>query len=242
MLKSDNGSIAVTVLWNAGAAAAVPPVSSGPGLFGSRPRRSSGRASPHCQGLARPAASASTAARGNELAEGTAFPTPVLPASGAAPAPVPELAQSGPVSAPPALGAAAAPPQPGPSTGAPSQPPGQQPLGRSSGQLLLALISPLIGSRLKSTFGCNLGAAGNSVRKCFITSREGWPVAARQWRLPSATGPAVTILLYAQRRSLPGEQLASLERQTFKWKLIASDDGSWDRTVYSACLPKSFER
>ena len=51
-------------------------------------------------------------------------------------------------------------------------------------------------------------------------------------RLPSATSPAVTILLC----TLNGErfltqQLASLEGQTFKnWKLIASDDGSRDRT------------
>src|SRR5215813_12344308 len=50
--------------------------------------------------------------------------------------------------------------------------------------------------------------------------------------LPSAAGPTVTILLctFNGERFL-AEQLASLERQTFKnWKLIASDDGSRDRT------------
>ena len=48
---------------------------------------------------------------------------------------------------------------------------------------------------------------------------------------PSARGPVVVILLCALNgeRFLP-EQLASLERQTFKnWRLIASDDGSSDR-------------
>src|SRR5260370_4123102 len=56
--------------------------------------------------------------------------------------------------------------------------------------------------------------------------------ARKSRRLPSATSPAVTILLC----TLNGErfltqQLASLEGQTFKnWKLIASDDGSRDRT------------
>jgi glycosyltransferase involved in cell wall biosynthesis len=49
---------------------------------------------------------------------------------------------------------------------------------------------------------------------------------------PKATGPGVTILLCTLNgeRFLP-DQLASLERQTFKnWRLIASDDGSSDRT------------
>jgi glycosyltransferase involved in cell wall biosynthesis len=49
---------------------------------------------------------------------------------------------------------------------------------------------------------------------------------------PSEIGPVVTILLGTLNgeRFLP-EQLASLERQTFKnWKLIASDDGSSDGT------------
>jgi glycosyltransferase involved in cell wall biosynthesis len=50
--------------------------------------------------------------------------------------------------------------------------------------------------------------------------------------LPSATSPAVTILLCTLNgERFLAEQLASLELQTFKnWKLIASDDGSWDRT------------
>jgi hypothetical protein len=51
-------------------------------------------------------------------------------------------------------------------------------------------------------------------------------------RLPAATSPAVTILLCTLNggRFLT-QQLASLEGQTFKnWKLIASDDGSRDRT------------
>src|SRR6266566_2334890 len=51
-------------------------------------------------------------------------------------------------------------------------------------------------------------------------------------RLPSLTSPAVTILLCTLNgERFLAEQLASLEWQTFKnWKLIASDDGSWDRT------------
>jgi glycosyltransferase involved in cell wall biosynthesis len=51
-------------------------------------------------------------------------------------------------------------------------------------------------------------------------------------RLLSADGPTVTILLctFNGERFL-AQQLASIERQTFKnWKLIASDDGSSDRT------------
>jgi glycosyltransferase involved in cell wall biosynthesis len=51
-------------------------------------------------------------------------------------------------------------------------------------------------------------------------------------RLPSADGPTVTILLctFNGERFL-AQQLASIERQTFKnWILIASDDGSSDRT------------
>jgi glycosyltransferase involved in cell wall biosynthesis len=50
--------------------------------------------------------------------------------------------------------------------------------------------------------------------------------------LPSATRPAVTILLCTLNgERFLAEQLASLESQTFKnWKLIASDDGSWDGT------------
>jgi glycosyltransferase involved in cell wall biosynthesis len=51
-------------------------------------------------------------------------------------------------------------------------------------------------------------------------------------RFPSASGRTVTILLctFNGERFL-AQQLASLERQTFKnWKLIASDDGSSDQT------------
>ena len=50
--------------------------------------------------------------------------------------------------------------------------------------------------------------------------------------MPSGTGPAVTILLCTlDGERFLDEQLASLQRQTFKnWKLIASDDGSRDRT------------
>src|SRR5258708_30243627 len=60
----------------------------------------------------------------------------------------------------------------------------------------------------------------------------GFLPARKSRRLPSATSPAVTILLCTLNgeRSLT-QQLASLEGQTFKnWKLIASDDGSRDRT------------
>jgi glycosyltransferase involved in cell wall biosynthesis len=50
--------------------------------------------------------------------------------------------------------------------------------------------------------------------------------------LPSATRPAVTILLCTLNgERFLAEQLASIKSQTFKnWKLIASDDGSPDRT------------
>lgn len=49
---------------------------------------------------------------------------------------------------------------------------------------------------------------------------------------PPATGAAVTILLCTLNgERFLSEQLASLERQTFKnWKLVVSDDGSSDRT------------
>jgi Glycosyl transferase family 2 len=61
---------------------------------------------------------------------------------------------------------------------------------------------------------------------------------------PSGIGPTVTILLGTLNgeRFLP-EQLASLERKTFKnWKLIASDDGWSDRTESILhAFQKSFE-
>jgi glycosyltransferase involved in cell wall biosynthesis len=60
----------------------------------------------------------------------------------------------------------------------------------------------------------------------------------------SATGPSVTILLctFNGECFLPG-QLASLQKQTFKnWRLIASDDGSSDRTKSLLhAFQKSFE-
>jgi glycosyltransferase involved in cell wall biosynthesis len=51
-------------------------------------------------------------------------------------------------------------------------------------------------------------------------------------RLTSATGRTVTILLCTLNgERFLAEQLASIQRQTFKnWRLIASDDGSSDRT------------
>jgi len=66
----------------------------------------------------------------------------------------------------------------------------------------------------------------------------------RSRRLPSATGPAVTILLCTLNgERFLAEQLASLKSQTFKnWKLIASDDGSWDSTkAILATFQKSCE-
>jgi glycosyltransferase involved in cell wall biosynthesis len=65
-------------------------------------------------------------------------------------------------------------------------------------------------------------------------------VGARHWR----SAPAVTILLCTLNgEHFLAEQLASLERQTFKnWKLIASDDGSTDRTKsILLAFQKSFE-
>lgn len=62
--------------------------------------------------------------------------------------------------------------------------------------------------------------------------------------MPSATGPAVTILLCTLNgERFLAEQLASLKSQTFKnWKLIASDDGSWDSTkAILATFQKSCE-
>ena len=123
VLKTDNGSIAVTVLGTPNAAAAVP-VSSAPKVVRQPAAAAPGaQPPPVVDGLARPAAAASMAAPSPaiELAEGPAFPTPELPASGAAPAPVPELAKSGaPAPAPPALGSTPTPaPQARPSTATP---------------------------------------------------------------------------------------------------------------------------
>src|SRR6266436_5631248 len=58
------------------------------------------------------------------------------------------------------------------------------------------------------------------------------PHAGTAARFPSASGRTVTILLCTFNGELfLAQQLASLERQTFKnWKLVASDDGSSDQT------------
>jgi len=63
------------------------------------------------------------------------------------------------------------------------------------------------------------------------------PPAAAQ--LPSTAGRSVTILLCTLNgERFLAEQLALLERQTFKnWKLIASDDGSSDQ-IHLAGLQK----
>jgi glycosyltransferase involved in cell wall biosynthesis len=61
---------------------------------------------------------------------------------------------------------------------------------------------------------------------------------------PANDRPKVTILLCTLNgERFLAEQLASLERQTFKnWELIASDDGSWDRTKsILLAFQKSFE-
>jgi hypothetical protein len=121
ILKTDNGSIAVTVVGTPNAAAAVP-ASSAPKVVRQLPAAAPPTAAVG-EGRARPTASASTAAPSPavEPAEGSPFPTPALPTSGSAPAPVPELKQSAaPAPAPPALGSKAAPaPEPGPAAGSP---------------------------------------------------------------------------------------------------------------------------
>jgi hypothetical protein len=124
VLKTDNGSIAVTVVGTPNAAAAVP-ASSGPKVV-RQPAAAAPAAQPPTVGedRARPIATASTAAPSPtiEPAEGPSFPTPSLPKSGSAPAPVPELRQSeaAPAPAPPAPGSkAVAAPEPGPPGGTP---------------------------------------------------------------------------------------------------------------------------
>jgi hypothetical protein len=116
ILKTDNGSVVVTVLGTPSAGAA--PVSSGPKVVG----QSAAQPPSVGQDRARPIASTSTAAPSPVVgpAEGPSFPTPTLPKSGSAPAPVPELKQSAaPAPAPLALGSKVAPaPEPGPSAGA----------------------------------------------------------------------------------------------------------------------------
>jgi hypothetical protein len=131
ILKTDNGSIAVTIVGTPDAAAAAP-ASSGPRVARQPPAAAPPTEPPaDAQGRARPTASASAAAPSPpvEPVEGAPFPTPALPTSGAAPAPVPELKQSAAAPAPPvpAVGSKAAPaPEPGSPAGSPS-PPGPTP-------------------------------------------------------------------------------------------------------------------
>lgn len=120
ILKTDDGSIVVTVLGTPSAAAAAVAGSSAPKVVGQL------AAQPPSAGedRARPTVSTSTTAPSPavELAKRPPVPTPALPKSGSAPAPVPELGQSpAPVPAPLALSSKAAPaaPEPGPSAGSP---------------------------------------------------------------------------------------------------------------------------
>src|SRR5712672_35421 len=96
ILKTDNGSIAVTVVGTPNAAGTVP-ASSGPKVV-RQPAAAAPAAQPPSVGedRARPTASASTAAPSPavDLAEGPPFPTPARPTTGSAPAPVPERRQS----------------------------------------------------------------------------------------------------------------------------------------------------
>jgi hypothetical protein len=125
ILKTDNGSIALTVVGTPNATATTP-ASSGAKVV-QQPAGVAPAARPASAGddRVRPTASASTAAPSPAvgLAEGSPFPTPSLPKSGSAPAPVPEVRQSeaAPAPAPPAPGSKAPPaPEPGPSAGVPS--------------------------------------------------------------------------------------------------------------------------
>jgi hypothetical protein len=131
ILKTDNGSIVVTVLGTPGAAAAVP-VSSGPKVTG----QPAAQAPAVGEDRARPPAATSTAAPSVEPAEGPSFPTPARPKSGSPPAPVPELRQSAaPVPTPLALGSKAAPvPELGPSAGTPPPVPATPPSAPSRAQ------------------------------------------------------------------------------------------------------------
>ncbi len=124
ILKTDNGSIALTVVGTPNAAAPAP-ASSAPKVVQQPSGATPAARSPSVgEDRARPTASASTAAPSPavELAEGSSFPTPSLPKSGSTPAPVPELRQSeaAPAPAPPGPGSkAAAAPEPGPPGGTP---------------------------------------------------------------------------------------------------------------------------
>jgi hypothetical protein len=127
ILKTDNGSIVVTVLGTPGAAAAVP-VSSGPKVAG-QPAAQPTAVGEDRADRARPPAATATAVPSVGLAEGPSFPTPAQPKSGSPPAPVPELRQSAaPAPTPLALGSKAAPvPEPGPSAGVPPPVPAPTP-------------------------------------------------------------------------------------------------------------------
>jgi hypothetical protein len=123
VLKTDNGSIVITVHGTPYPPGVVP--ASSDANVVRPPAEAAPAAKPPgvVEDLTRRAAPVSTAAPSPavELAAVPSFPTPTLPASGAAPAPVPELRQTqAPAPAPPALGSKAIPaPQPGPSTGTP---------------------------------------------------------------------------------------------------------------------------
>src|SRR5260221_3373820 len=91
ILKTDNGTIAVTVVGTPNAAAAVP-ASSGPKVVRQPPAAAPAAQPPSArEDRVAPTASAPTAAPSPaiELAEGPPFPTPARPTSGPAPAPEP---------------------------------------------------------------------------------------------------------------------------------------------------------
>jgi hypothetical protein len=123
VLKTDNGSIALTVLGPPGAT----PASSAPRVV-RQPAEGAARARGAAEDLASPQVSASTAAPSPavERTEEPSFPTPARPSSGAPPAPVPELRQSEAAAAPtpPAPGSKPSPaPEPGRPAADASSPP-----------------------------------------------------------------------------------------------------------------------
>jgi hypothetical protein len=116
ILKADNGSITVTVLGSPNAAAS--PTASSAARVARQPAEGRAvQARSSAEDLARPLASASTAAPSPTLdgAEMPPFPTPARPPASAAPAPVPELRESQAAApAPPVLSSKASPaPEPG---------------------------------------------------------------------------------------------------------------------------------
>jgi hypothetical protein len=128
VVKTDNGTLAVTVLGppNGGAA---PAASSAVRVVPAGGDAAQARSS--ADDLARPPISASAAAPSpaREGAEPPPFPTPARPSSGAAPAPVPEPPESQAAApAPPVLGSKASPaPEPGRPADTPPAPPIPQP-------------------------------------------------------------------------------------------------------------------